>query len=114
MSEKTTAAGPSAARQRAPRREGRRAQLTVPAHAWNRARELAAEQGTTPNDVLAQLVLRGLELVERERSVQSIATSRVDAYRVRRGAGADAGPLPAVEDAEEQARALRRDLAGDA
>jgi hypothetical protein len=104
----------SAARQRAPRRQGHRAQLTVPAHAWERAVQLAAEQGTTPNDVLAQLMLRGLDLVERERSVELVAESRISAYRARRGVSDGAGELPSPEEAEEQARALRRDLAGDA
>jgi len=111
MSEKVSSAR-SAARQRAPRRQGHRAQLTVPTHAWNRAQQIAAEQGTTPNDVLAQLVVRGLDLVERERSVALIAESRVSAYRAHR-ARDEAGEFPKAEEAEEQARALRRDLAGD-
>ena len=113
MSEKTSRAR-SAARQRAPRRSGQRVQLTVPGPAWERTRELAAEQGTTPNDVLAQLVLRGLELVERERSVEWVAESRIGAYRDRRGVRHDVGELPTAAEAEEQARALRRDLARDA
>jgi hypothetical protein len=104
----------SAPRQRAPRQEGQRAQLTVPAHAWERAQELAAEQATTPNDVLAQLVLRGLELVERERSAARIAESRVGAYRALRGGHDDVGPFPTTAEAEDQAQALHRDLAGDA
>jgi hypothetical protein len=113
MSGKTSPARP-AARQRAPRRQGQRTQLTVPAEAWERATELAAEQRTTPNDVLAQLVLRGLELVERERSVERVAESRVGAYRAQRGVHDDVGRFPATAEAEKQARALRRDLAGDA
>lgn len=100
-------------RRRAPRRQGHRAQLTVPAQAWVRAQELAAEQGTTPNDVLAQLMLRGLEVVELERSVESVAASRIHAYRARHGAVDLAGEFPTAEDAEEQAHALLRDLAGD-
>lgn len=102
------------ARQRAPRRHGHRAQLTVPVRAWDRAQELAAEQGTTPNDVLAQLMLRGLELVERERAVELVAESRISAYRAQRSLSDGAAEFPTLEDAEEQARALRRDLAGDA
>lgn len=113
MSEKVSSTR-SMARQRAPRRQGHRAQLTVPADAWDRAQELAAEQGTTPNDVLAQLMLRGLDLVERERAVELIAESRVSAYRTRRDENEDAGGLPTTAEAEEQARALRRDLAGGA
>jgi hypothetical protein len=104
----------SVARCRAPRRQGHRAQLTVPSETWDRAQELAAEQGTTANDVLAQLVLRGLELVERERSVEQVAKSRISAYRARRSVSDDTGEFPPAEEAEEQARALWRDLAGSA
>ena len=101
----------SAIRQRAPRRQGHRAQLTVPADAWDRAQQLAREQGTTPNDILAQLVLRGLDIVERERATALVAESRIGAYRRRHAAGSDDDELPTVEQAEEQALALRRDLA---
>jgi hypothetical protein len=113
VSEKTSPER-SVARQRAPRRQGHRAQLTVPSEAWDRAQVLAAEQGTTPNDVLAQLVLRGLEVVERERSVELVARSRISAYRARRGVSDDTGEFPTAEEAEEHARALSRDLAGGA
>ncbi len=99
-------------RRRAPRRQGHRAQLTVPAQAWARAQEIAAEQGTTPNDVLAQLMLRGLDLVERERSVESVAESRIRAYRARHGMTDRAGEFPTTGEAEEQAQALLRYLAG--
>lgn len=113
MSEKASPA-PSVARQRAPRRQGHRAQLTVPDRAWDRAQQIAAEQGTTPNDVLAQLVLRGLDLVERERSIAVIAESRVSAYRQQHGVTDESAGLPTACEVEEQARALSRDLAGDA
>jgi hypothetical protein len=101
-------------RKRAPRRQGHRAQLTVPAGAWDRAQELAAEQGTTPNDVLAQLVLRGLELVERERAIGRIADARTGAYRAQRIVMDGSAALPTVEEAEKQAYEMRRDLAGGA
>ena len=71
---------------------------------------MAREQRTTPNDVLAQLVLRGLDIVERERATALVAESRVGAYRRRHGVGDD-DDLPTVDQAEEQALALRRDLA---
>lgn len=113
MSDKTSPT-PPAPRRRAPRRQGHRAQLTIPARAWTRAQELAAEQGTTPNDVLAQLVLRGLDLVERERTVELVAESRIGPYRAQRGVSDDGGEFPTADEAEEQARALHRDLAGGA
>jgi len=88
--------------------------LTISTQAWDRACALAVEQATTPNDILAQLVVRGLDLVERERSVEQTARSRVGAYRARGPLLDDGGRFPTVEDAEEQALALRRDLAAGA
>jgi len=75
---------------------------------------LQQSKARTPNDVLAQLMLRGLDLVERERSVRLVAESRIRAYRAQRGVRDGAGEFPTPEEAEEQARALRRDLAGGA
>lgn len=55
-------------RQRAPRRTGRRAQLTVPDHLWSEIVDIADTAGTTPNDVLVRLAAERLE--ERRRSIE--------------------------------------------
>jgi hypothetical protein len=55
-------------RQRAPRRTGRRAQLTVPDQVWSEIEGIADAAGTTPNDVLVRLAAERLE--DRRRSIE--------------------------------------------
>jgi hypothetical protein len=58
-SEETTEA--RGGRRRAPRRTGRRAQLTVPEHLWSEIVSIANAAGTTPNDILIRLAAERLE-----------------------------------------------------
>ncbi len=60
--------GPREGRRRAPRRTGRRAQLTVPEQVWSEIVGIADAVGTTPNDVLVRLAAERLE--ERRRSIE--------------------------------------------
>lgn len=55
-------------RRRAPRRAGRRAQLTVPEEVWREIVDIADAAGTTPNDVLVRLAAERLE--DRRRSTE--------------------------------------------
>ncbi len=55
-------------RQRAPRRTGRRAQLTVPEQVWSEIVDIADAAGTTPNDVLVRLAAE--RLGDRRRSIE--------------------------------------------
>lgn len=71
-SEEATGARPR--RRRAPRRTGRRAQLTVPEQVWNEIVGIADAAGTTPNDILVRLAAERLE--ERRRSIE--LNSRAD------------------------------------
>ena len=62
------ATGARGGRRRAPRRTGRRAQLTVPEQVWSELVGIADAAGTTPNDVLVRLAAERLE--ERRRSIE--------------------------------------------
>jgi hypothetical protein len=62
------AAGAGRVRRRAPRRVGRRAQLTVPEEVWSEIVGIANAAGTTPNDVLVRLAAERLE--DRRRSTE--------------------------------------------
>ena len=62
------ATGARGGRRRAPRRTGRRAQLTVPEQVWSEIVGIADAAGTTPNDVLVRLAAERLE--ERRRSLE--------------------------------------------
>jgi len=62
------AAGARRVRRRAPRRTGRRAQLTVPEQVWSEIVGIADAAGTTPNDVLVRLAAERLE--DRRRSIE--------------------------------------------
>jgi hypothetical protein len=62
------ASGARGGRQRAPRRAGRRAQLTVPEQVWSEIVGIADAVGTTPNDVLVRLAAERLE--DRRRSIE--------------------------------------------
>ncbi len=69
-------------RRRAPRRTaGRRAQLTVPEGMWNEVEQLAAQAGTTPNDVLVQLADERLRERRRRSELQARAEQRWRAFR---------------------------------
>lgn len=72
-----------ARRERAPRRAGHRTQLTVPHELWAAASALAAQVGTTPNDVVVRLAATGLEVAERHARAEAIAEERWTAYRRR-------------------------------
>jgi hypothetical protein len=60
--------GARGGRRRAPRRTGRRAQLTVPEQVWSEVVGIADAADTTPNDVLVRLAAERLE--ERRRSIE--------------------------------------------
>jgi hypothetical protein len=62
------ATGARPVRRRAPRRTGRRAQLTVPERVWSEIVGIADAAGTTPNDVLVRLAAERLE--DRRRSIE--------------------------------------------
>ncbi len=64
--EETT--GARGGRQRAPRRTGHRAQLTVPEQVWSEIVGIANAAGTTPNDILVRLAAERLR--ERRRSIE--------------------------------------------
>lgn len=75
-------------RQRAPRRTaGKRAQLTVPQGMWSEIEQLAAQAGTTPNDVLVQLAAERLSERRRRGELRARAEQRWRAFR-------DASPVP--------------------
>jgi hypothetical protein len=75
-------------RQRAPRRTaGKRAQLTVPEGMWREIEQLAAQAGTTPNDVLVQLAAERLRERRSRSDLQARAEQRWRAFR-------DATPTP--------------------
>ncbi len=73
------------ARQRAPRRRGHRAQLTVPESMWREITGIAQEAGTTPNDVLIRLAFERLGDRQRALALRKRADERWRAF-------ADAGP----------------------
>jgi len=76
------------ARRRAPKRaDGRRVQLTVPEDMWGELGKLAAQVGTTPNDVLVQLAAEQLRARRRRRELEARAERRRQAFR-------DATPPP--------------------
>lgn len=98
-------------RLRAPRQEGRRAQITVPLPVWERAEELADAIGTTPNDILAIFASKGMELAERQLETARIAAERTSAYSARLGEK-DEEP-PTIAELVEAAQALRAELDDD-
>ena len=95
-------------RMRAPRQDGHRAQLTVPAPVWERAEEIAGIIGTTPNDVLAIFAGKGMELADRQLETARVAAARVRAYtEAVEPEGAD---LPTMDELLQAAGALRLEL----
>ncbi len=84
-------------RQRAPRRAaGRRAQLTVPESMWSEIEQLAAQAGTTPNDVLVQLAAERLRERRRHSELRARAEQRWRAFR-----DASSAPEEAAEPLSE-------------
>lgn len=100
-------------RRRAPRRRGRRAQLTIPAEVWKRAEELAAAAGTTTNDVLAGFAAKGMAVTERQMETARVAAARARAYEAGHPPAGKKGELPSEEELVEAAQSLRRELAAD-
>jgi hypothetical protein len=100
-----------AVRARAPKRDGHRAQLTVPDELWQAAREVAEVTGTTPNDVVVRFAEAGREVLERRAETADLSQRRWRAYLARGEPAVDAA-LPTAEEAAQAARALRQDLAG--
>jgi hypothetical protein len=72
---------PATPRQRAPRRAGHRTQLTVPEELWAAAEKMAADLGTTPNDVVVRLATTGLTWAQRRDAHDAIAAERWRAYQ---------------------------------
>ena len=96
-------------RLRAPKRDGQRAQLTIPAAVWARAEELAELIGTTPNDVLAIFASKGMQLADRQLEMARIAAERVAALGERAEPGKYV-EMPSEDELEEAAQLLRREL----
>jgi predicted DNA-binding ribbon-helix-helix protein len=67
-------------RQRAPRRTGRRTQLTVPDDVWLELTEIAHATGTTPNDVLVRLAGERLRDRRRAAALKRLADDRWRAF----------------------------------
>ena len=70
------AARKTARRQRAPRRTGRRVQLTVPEDMWRELAGIARAAGTTPNDVLVRVASERLRDHRRATALRKRADER--------------------------------------
>jgi hypothetical protein len=75
-------------RTRAPKRDGHRTQLTVPADQWEETLALADQAGTTPNDMLVRLAHASLAELRRRRDLKAIGESRIAAYHAARSESA--------------------------
>ncbi len=103
-------------RQRAPRRTGHRAQLTVPESMWRELAGIARAAGTTPNDVLVRLASERLRDRQRAVALRKRADERWQAFTDASSAGhgpepdrdATAKPLSAKE-LVKLSQALRED-----
>jgi predicted DNA-binding ribbon-helix-helix protein len=88
-------------RQRAPRRTGHRAQLTVPEDMWRELTGIARAAGTTANDVLMRLASERLRDRRRAVALRKRADQRwqafADASSVGSESEATAEPLSANE-----------------
>lgn len=107
MSPRDPAVQASRVRARAPRREGQRRQVTVPAPLWNTLSRYAREHGTTPNDALIQLANAGAAGYERDRAVADRAEVARAAIMAGVGEMSRSGFLSS-EEALEAALAVRR------
>lgn len=107
---KPTADADPPVRRRAPRQAGAaRKQVAVPAAFWRELVELAARLGTTPNDVLVRLAMRGYAEVERAERLRRIGDERWAAF-LRRSPTEDHAAKP---PGEEDLVAASRDFAAD-
>jgi len=77
-------------RQRAPRRKGHRAQLTVPESMWSELTGLARAAGTTPDDVLIRLASERLRDRRRAVALRKRADQRWQAFADASSASSDA------------------------
>lgn len=98
-------------RQRAPKRAGHRAQLTVPEGLWTAIGQIADQLGSTRNDVLVRMASQRLAEVEGQARVRRLARERWDAFLAAERSAPQAG-MPSAEELVEAAQDLRRDLAG--
>lgn len=98
-------------RRRAPRRTGRRTQLTVPDGMWLELTEIATAAGTTPNDVLVLLAGERLDDRRRAASLKRLADDRWRAFTdADGGAPVAEGVKPLTEEQlVELSRAFRED-----
>lgn len=71
----------------------------MPYELWEAASALAAQVGTTPNDVVVRLAATGLELAQRRARAEAIAEERWTAYRGRPRRKPLDGELPSEEEA---------------
>lgn len=96
-------------RQRAPKRSGHRAQLTVPDRLWDAAVAIADQAGTTPNDVLVQLA--GERLADRRRTLElrRMADARWAAFVAESSALEDDLPALSADELVDLGQALRGD-----
>jgi predicted DNA-binding ribbon-helix-helix protein len=67
-------------RRRAPRRDGRRTQLTVPAEMWTELTRVAHAMRTTPNDALVRLAAERLDDQRRAAALKQLADERWRAF----------------------------------
>ena len=93
-------AGDRATPPRAPRRDGVRTTLRVPAELLAEARIYADDVGTSSNDALIRLAERGARLREREREVERLSSERRAAIAASASQPAQ-GELPSPEAVRE-------------
>jgi predicted DNA-binding ribbon-helix-helix protein len=104
---------PPRQRQRAPRRSGHRAQLTVPDAMWDQVTGIARAASTTPNDVLVHLVAERLEDRRRALALRKRADERWRAFTEASTATARAQTKPlSEEELVELSQAFRADPEG--
>jgi hypothetical protein len=93
-------------RRRAPRREGHRTTLTVPASVLGAAERLARELGTTSNDAIVRLAEEGASARERRERIAALTAERRAA--VERVGLNDALAFPSAEELHDAMLAARR------
>jgi predicted DNA-binding ribbon-helix-helix protein len=97
-------------RRRAPRRTGRRTQLTVPDDMWLELTEIARAAGTTPNDALVLLAGERLRDRRRAAALKRVADDRWRAFTDADGGAPAEGTQPLSEEQlVELSRAFRED-----
>jgi hypothetical protein len=83
------------ARRRAPRRQGHRTTLTIPASILQAAERLARELGTTPNDAIVRLAEEGASARAHRQRIAAVAAARRAAVEQPEVVDALAFPSPA-------------------